>query len=79
MKNLKELLRKEEVQFLAVQETLITGDAGFISNLIWKHSSWSFCQTPSAGHSGGLLCIWDTSRFLVDRIFSGHDYLGVEG
>lgn len=54
MKNLRELLRKEEVQFLAVQETLISGDAGFISNLIWKHKRWRFCQTPAIGRSGGL-------------------------
>lgn len=79
MKNLKELLRKKEVQFLAVQETLISGDVGFISNLIWKHSTWHFCQTPSTGRLGGLLCIWDADVFSVDMIYAGNGYLGVEG
>lgn len=55
--NLRELLRKEEVKFLAIQESLMTGDALFIANLVWKHSSFKFCQTPAQGRSGGLSCI----------------------
>lgn len=79
VKNLRELLRNEEVQFLTVQETLISRDAGFISNPIWKHSSWNYCHSPSSGSSGGLLCIWDTNLFSVDRVFSSKGFLGVEG
>lgn len=79
VKNLRELLHKEEVQFLSVQETLISDDAAFVSNLIWKHSNWSFCQLPSTGRSGGLLCIWDSILFTVDNVFSGPGFLGVEG
>lgn len=79
VKKLRELLRKEDIGFLTVQETSLTGDAAFISNLIWKHSYWNFCQTPSSGRSGGLLCIWNSTLFSAQNIISGPGFLAVEG
>lgn len=79
VKKLRDLLSKEAIEFLAIQETLIKGDASFVISLFWKHSQWSFCQLPSSGRSGGLLCVWNTSIFTAENIISGSGYLGVEG
>lgn len=77
--NLRDLLRKENVEFLAIQESLISGDAGFIINLFWKHSNKDFCQIPSMGRSGGLICVWNSDIFSANFVTSGPGFLGVEG
>lgn len=79
MKNLPDLLRRESVEFLAIQESLITGDARFITNLVRKHSPFSFCQSPAQGRSGGLLSIWNTEVFGVEEVFVGEGYIEVIG
>lgn len=79
VRNLRDLLRNEQVDFLVIQESLITGDAQFIVNLIWKHSSFTFCHSPAQGRSRGLFCIWNSDVFVADEVLPGVGYLGVAG
>lgn len=78
---LKELLIKESVEFLALQETLISGDAARFVNIIWSQGEYGFCQVPANanGRSGGILCVWNKGSFDVVGAFAGNGFLCVEG
>lgn len=74
---LRDLLRNESVDLIAIQETGLVDDVDQIVRLIWQHSEFGFCQLPAQGRSGGLLSIWNKSSFVASYAFAGHGFLGV--
>jgi hypothetical protein len=73
----KELIHKEKVDFLAIQETKL----GSITDA-WCHNMWGSddCQWvhfPAVGNSGGLLSIWCKSAASFIFSFSGDGFVGV--
>lgn len=75
----RELVIKESMEFVTLQETLISGDTSLIVNTIWSQGEFAFCQVPSNGRSGGLLSIWKKGCFDVVNAFAGDGFLCVEG
>lgn len=76
---LRDLLSKESVDFLFVQETRLSEDVEGIVRLIWTHDEFGFCHSPAHGRSGGLLCIWKKSVLKPSSAFAGDGFLGVSG
>lgn len=76
---LRELLCKESLDFLSVQETRLSDGVERIVNSIWTHDDYAFCHSPSQGRSCGLLCIWKKSFFRASNAFVGDTFLGVGG
>lgn len=52
---LKDLIKKEAVDFVALQETFIVGDASTIVNAFWTRGDFGFCHIEAEGRSGGIL------------------------
>lgn len=52
---LRKLIRKERVEFLAIQETLLAEEIGVPLKQAWGHSDTGYAQQSSNGRSGGLL------------------------
>lgn len=76
---LRDLLRKESVDFISVQETGLSDNVEEIVRLVWTHDEFGFCHTPAQGRLGGLLCIWRKSIFKASSAFAGYAFLGVSG
>lgn len=76
---LKNLLRRESVDFLSLQETVLVDNAESIVRLIWTHDEYGFIHSPASGRSGGLLCIWTKSILKPSAAFAGNSFLHVSG
>lgn len=76
---LRDLLRKESVDFLSVQKTGLNVTAERIIRLFWTHDEFGFCELPAIGRSGGLLSIWRKYSFTASYAFTGNGFLGVAG
>jgi hypothetical protein len=76
-RKIRELVRKEKIDFLAIQETKmeVIPDAMVFS--LWGHSDCCWCFLPSVGNSGGILSIWN--KVLASLVFSfiGDGFVGV--
>ncbi|GKV48319.1 hypothetical protein SLEP1_g55143 [Rubroshorea leprosula] len=58
-RQIREIMMKEKVDFIAIQETkLVTVDRK-ICRIIWGTDDFDWVAKPSVGRSGGLLCIWN--------------------
>ncbi|XP_071717922.1 uncharacterized protein [Rutidosis leptorrhynchoides] len=54
-----------QVQFLAIQETMVKKVSQPILNSIWKNQPFQYVQVGSTGRSGGLLSIWREDVFTL--------------
>lgn len=79
IRKLRDLLWKESVDFLTLQETILGGNADSVVKQFWTHGEYGFCQLPAVGRSGGLLCVWMRSSFNAISAFSGSTFFIVEG
>lgn len=77
VRKLRELLQKEAVDFLALQETILVDDAESIARLFLTRSEFGMCQVPAKGRSGGLLCVWRQSAFKATNAFGRTGFLFV--
>lgn len=73
------MIQKEEIDFVAIQESLIAGDAIGMVKLLWNHCNYGFSFVPSVGRSSGLICMWRKEFFEATSSFTGADYLAVKG
>lgn len=76
---LREVIQKEEIGFVSIQESLITGDATAIVRMLWTHCDFGFSFVPSEGRSGGQICMWRKDIFEASALFAGRGYHGVVG
>ncbi|WJX47013.1 hypothetical protein P8452_33752 [Trifolium repens] len=75
--SIKELLRKEKVQFLAVQETKMESLSDEFCYGLWGGEDCQWVYLPSVGNSGGLLSIWCKSSASLIFSFVGETFIGV--
>ncbi|XP_071714435.1 uncharacterized protein [Rutidosis leptorrhynchoides] len=59
------MVNKYQIQFLAIQETMVKKVKQPILNSIWKHFVFQEVQVSSNGRSGGLLSIWHDDCFTL--------------
>lgn len=76
---LRELIRKESVDFVALQETLISGEASGIVKAFWVQGEFGFCQVATEGRFSGLLSVSKKDSFQAINTFAGRGFLCVEG
>ncbi|KAF1869216.1 hypothetical protein Lal_00048498 [Lupinus albus] len=71
------MARKENLDFLCIQETKLEFIDYHLCSTLWYGSDFDWIFQPSIGRSGGLLCIWKTDKFQKSSFKSGKGYLGV--
>jgi hypothetical protein len=74
---LKELVRKEKIDFLAIQETKLESVSDALCYSIWGSEDCHWCFLPDVGNSGGILSIWCKSSSSLIFNFSGEGFVGV--
>jgi hypothetical protein len=65
---IRNLIRKERVEFLAIQETKLEIVTDSICYAIWGDNNCNWAYLPASGSSGGILSLWNKSIFSL--IFS---------
>jgi hypothetical protein len=76
-KYLKELVRKENIEFLAIQETKLDSITDNLCHSLWGGDDCNWAFLPSVGNSGGILSIWSSSAALLLFSFVGEGFVGV--
>ncbi|XP_071713493.1 uncharacterized protein [Rutidosis leptorrhynchoides] len=64
------LVNRFQLQFLAIQETMVKRVTQPILNEIWKHFAFDSIQKEASGRSGGLLSIWRLDFFSLIHSWS---------
>ncbi|GKV48455.1 hypothetical protein SLEP1_g55268 [Rubroshorea leprosula] len=78
-RQIREIVMKEKVDFIAMQETkLVTVDRK-ICRIIWGTDDLDWVAKPSVGRSGGLLCIWNSKVLKKKEVIEGNNFIGVSG
>ncbi|GKV12840.1 hypothetical protein SLEP1_g23934 [Rubroshorea leprosula] len=78
-RHLKDLVNRERVIFLAVQETKLSVVDRKICRTIWGSEEFDWAAKNPVGRSGGLLCLWDQKAIRKIRVLEGENFIGVEG
>ncbi|GKV11959.1 hypothetical protein SLEP1_g23168 [Rubroshorea leprosula] len=78
-KRIRDIVRKERIQFLALQETKMEVVDRKVCRKIWGTDEYDWIMKPSEGLSGGLLCIWSSKVFKKKNVLEGRNYIGVYG
>lgn len=76
---LRNLLRQEDIDFIALQETGLSDGVENIVRSIWTQDDYEFSHSPACGRSGGLLYIWRKTVFKASVAFAGQGFLYVSG
>lgn len=76
-KILKELVRDQKVDFLAIQESKLEVVAESVCRGIWGGDDCDWAFLPSVGNSGGIISIWRKSDSNLLFYFVGEGFVGV--
>ncbi|GJW88208.1 RNA-directed DNA polymerase, eukaryota, partial [Tanacetum coccineum] len=76
---IREINKKYQVNFAAIQETKLENIDQFVINMLWGNYSYDFAYSLSVGFSGGIHCIWDTSKFFKDNVTISDSFLAIRG
>ncbi|GKV37063.1 hypothetical protein SLEP1_g45131 [Rubroshorea leprosula] len=78
-KEISKLLRKENPDFLFIQETKLEQIETFVCRLVWNSNDFKWVMQKSNGTLGGLLCIWNKRNFVKRRVVEGQGFIGISG
>ncbi|KAF1894437.1 hypothetical protein Lal_00043722 [Lupinus albus] len=68
------MVRKENLDFLCIQETKLEFIDYHLCSTLWDGSDFDWIFQPSIGRSSGLLCIWKTDKFQKSSFKSGKSW-----
>jgi hypothetical protein len=74
---IKELVTRERVEFLAIQETKFEVVTEDLCCSIWGGDNCQWAYLPSSGNSGGILSIWNKASATLIFSFIGEGFVGV--
>jgi hypothetical protein len=74
---IKDLIRLEKIEFLAIQETKLEVISDSLCFNIWGGEDCQWVYLPAVGNRGGLLSIWCKSAASLIFSFTGESFIGV--
>ncbi|XP_021971729.1 uncharacterized protein LOC110866893 [Helianthus annuus] len=77
--HIKELIKNNNISFVAIQETQFTDSAKLQVSSFWGNSVFESDMVDASGRSGGLLNIWDPSIFVRKVTITNIFYLASIG
>jgi exonuclease III len=76
-RKVRELVRREKIELLALQETKVSNVDHSFCRRLWGGDNVAWRCNPALGRSGGLLILWDKEKGKLLETFQGQGYLGV--
>ncbi|GJW54488.1 hypothetical protein Tco_0098573 [Tanacetum coccineum] len=71
--------KKSKIHFLGLQESMSNEDNRFLIQSMWGHSTFDYALNKANGKSGGIVAIWDTSKFHMTSSIIGDGFLALTG
>lgn len=78
-RTIRKLVRKGEIELIMLQETKLANFQPRICSKIWPSDGYNFAHSDSVGRSGGLLMIWETSKFNITNSVCKKNYMALTG
>nr|KYP61690.1 hypothetical protein KK1_016198 [Cajanus cajan] len=75
----RKLIKVHKPWLFCIQETKMEVVSRRLCESLWSHEDVGWFSKPAVGHSGGLLILWDKSKFVLSEFFMGTHYIGVVG
>jgi endonuclease/exonuclease/phosphatase family metal-dependent hydrolase len=75
----RELVKEHHVDFLGLQETQLSNFPQLLASKYWGNSPMEWVVVNAVGRSGGILSVWDPSKFRHDEIVSDNHFILVSG
>jgi hypothetical protein len=76
-KKIRDLVRGEKLDFLAIQETNMEAISDSFVNNLWGSCDCDWAFLPAEGNSGGILSIWNKVKASLVFTFIGVGFVGV--
>jgi exonuclease III len=76
-RKVRELVRREKIELLALQETKVGSVDHSFCRRLWGGDNVAWRCNPALGRSGGLLILWDKEKGKLLETFQGQGFLGV--
>ncbi|KAK2372071.1 hypothetical protein P8452_45480 [Trifolium repens] len=76
-RKVRDLVRIEKLDFLALQETKLQSVSDSFPQMLWGNDDCNWASLASEGNSGGVLSIWRKSLFSLVFTFIGPGFVGV--
>ncbi|KAL4376004.1 hypothetical protein GQ457_02G034210 [Hibiscus cannabinus] len=73
------LIRDQRAEILLLQETKKEAFSDLEISKLWVDDQFDFRFSRAVGRSGGLLVIWDKSKFVVDLVQTESNFLLLKG
>lgn len=73
---IRSLIRCEEADFMAVQETKLDQVDRVLCESLWGDKNVNWAWVPSEGRSGGIISLWNRKIFTISYTFSGKRIFG---
>ncbi|GJU86306.1 RNA-directed DNA polymerase, eukaryota, reverse transcriptase zinc-binding domain protein [Tanacetum coccineum] len=73
----RRLCYDNKIHFLGLQETMSSLDSRLIVQAMWGHLLFDFWVKKPDGKSGGIMAIWDPSKFAMSNSTTGDGFLAV--
>ncbi|MCI74998.1 hypothetical protein A2U01_0096264, partial [Trifolium medium] len=71
MRRVRELVRREKVDILALQEAKIEGANNSLCREVWGYDNVVWISNPTIGRSGGLITLWNKEKGSLVHSFQG--------
>ncbi|KAK8690716.1 hypothetical protein V6N13_074244 [Hibiscus sabdariffa] len=78
-RDIQALLRKHEVEMAFFQETKLVEITNRLIKQVWWSNSFVFDFVPSIGLSGGIIDVWDPSKFVAALVTHDPNFLCLHG
>jgi len=76
---LKNLMAKEEVEMLCIQETKLELIDRALCQRIWGENDVEWFVSLTINRGRGLLCLWNKEDFSLQNSFHGQGFLAIKG
>ncbi|MCH98940.1 endonuclease/exonuclease/phosphatase family protein [Trifolium medium] len=76
-RRIRDMVRVQKIDFLALQETKLEIIPDSVCYKIWGSQDCEWVYLPSVGRSGGILSIWRKSNNSLIFSFKGEGFVGV--
>nr|GEU31653.1 RNA-directed DNA polymerase, eukaryota [Tanacetum cinerariifolium] len=76
---IKELSLKNNISFMAIQETKTNCISHMDVKFMWGNSNYNYVYSEVVGNSGGIMCVWEANVFKKDYATISDNFVAIYG
>lgn len=79
LRAIREVVRTEKIDMLLIQESKRVQVDQYLCRSLWGDDDCEWVFKPAVGRSGGMICIWQSSKFNLLDCSVGEGFMAVRG